>query len=353
MQCNKILMVSLIIFSAIAHGCAPDGEKNFVSGAELYNSGRTGEAINKFEEGMLCFSAKKSLSHDKILNCDNALYVRKAGAIKIIYPKKIKFDITGDYSVISFDPAFNRTALTNGADIRIFDSEGAPVKIISPVENTNKNIKSLVLDNNFIIYYISGIIYRCNMDTGEAKTVTGHKFECPFSDAFYSVRFYLSGKRLAVAAGLGGSYNLSVIDLEKNTAVIKNMEIAASKLFFSGDDIYFISGKSGNWALNHLAAATNSNRIISSLTDITDVEFSDACILYENSLGIWFLDYAAGQPERLPFNYELAGGCGGFPLLKFKGDSYVCDMKVFRDKLTGLKNSAPQIFIQEKESPAI
>ncbi|MCU0821906.1 MAG: hypothetical protein MUC95_05465 [Spirochaetes bacterium] len=349
MKYSRILALSAFIISAILPQCAPDGEKKFAAGNKLYAGGMIAEAARKFEEGMISFSAKKSFSDENIMSCDHALYVREAEKIKILYPARIKIKLDAGYTIISFDPARSRTALSNGADIRIFDIEGTPVKIISPVENGNKNIKSILLDNNNIIYYINGIIYTCNIDTGDAKTVTGERFECPFSDTFHSVRFYLSGPLLAAVAGLGGMYNLSVIDLVKNSVLIKNREIASSGLHFTGEDIYFIAGKSGNWMLNHMSIKTNIVRKIWDFTDITDVEFSDAGLLTESGAGMWFFKYESDKPDRVPFDYKLAGGCGGCALLKYKEDSYLTDMKIFRDKLDLLKNTAPLLFSDEKE----
>ena len=349
MSYPKILMISAVIISVMLPQCSPDGEKRFSSGAGLYNNGRTEDAVKEFEEGMISFISIKSLSDADIKSCDNALYVRDAEKIKIIYPVKIKIELPADYNIISFDPISNRLAATNCADIKIFDAEGSLIKIISPIENVNKNIKSVLLNGDNIIYYIDSIIYTCNINTGEAKTVTGAKFESPVADTFYSVRFYLSNDTLAAAAGIAGVYYLSVIDLAKNAVLIKNREIASCKLFFSGDDIYYISGKSGNWTLNQLTIKTNNIRRISGFTDISDVEFSDAGIMIENNPGIWFLKYDGDRPDRIPFNYRLAGGCGGYTLLRYKDEAYVSDMKLFRDKLYYLKNSAPLIFSDKKE----
>jgi hypothetical protein len=329
--------------------CAPDGEKRFASGVELYNNGRIPEAVNEFEAGIMAFVSIKSFSDPNIISCDNALYIRDAEIIKIIYPVKVKIKTTRDYNIVSFDPVLYRSAVTNSADIKIYDGEGSLKKIISPLENKNKNIKSVLLDNNSIIYFIDSIIYTCNIDTGEAMTVTGQKFDCPFADTFYSVKFYLSGKSLAAVIGMAGVYNLSIIDLDKNAVLIKNKEIASSKLFFSGDDIYYIIGKSGSWTLNHLSIKKNITVRISDFSDLVDVEFSNAGIMFENKLGVWFLKYDGDKPDNLPFRYELAGGCGGRSLLKYKDDSYAADMKIFQEKIDYLKNAAPQIFIKKDE----
>lgn len=342
-----LLFLAPGLFSVLLQ-CTPYAEKKFNSGSELYKKGEIARAGREFEAGVFSYMSKAAFSETGISSCGEALFIREDNMIKLIYPLEITIKAAGDFNIISYDAVSGRLAASNGIDINIYNQEGKAEKIISPAENDGDKVMAILLNKNNIIYFIDSVIYSCDINSAEAKSITEDKFYRPYKDPFHLVFLKKSGENLAVIIGIAGIYHLSVVDLNKNKTLIKDKTISASKIYLDNEYVYYISGQAGKWALNKISLKTKKSDSLAKLDDISDIEYSAEGLLYENSGGLWFYNYGNEEHQKIPFKYSLAGSYDAYPLLKYEDDTGIADMKIYLEKVGYLKENFPRLFILEE-----
>ncbi len=341
-------LIILLISSITVFYCAPDLEKKFNSGFVHYKEGKIPEAAREFEAGLAGLMSKRAIAINgtNISTCDRAVFHQQNGSVEILYPDKIKINISPGFNLISYDTLKKQTALSDGKEIKIFNKEGILKKIFTPSVDDKNVIKAVLIKGNDLIYFIGKRIYTCNITTDKAGYLIDERFNRPGKDPYYNLYLGYEKDTLSLVIGIGGEYYLSLIDMRKKKVLLKNKKISSSKIIVNGEDVFFISGKSGKWALKKYSITKKSIQTLAKLKDIIDIEFLRTGLLLENNDGLGFLLYSSKNREDLHFNYKLAGSCNGYPLLQSKDEIHVADMDKLYNKLKFIKNEAPAIFLK-------
>ena len=155
----------------------------------------------------------------------------------------------------------------------------------------------------------------CNILTDKASYLIDERFYRPNKDPYYNLYLGYEEEILSLVIGTGGEYFLSLIDMRKKKVLLKNKKISSSKIMVNNRDVFFISGKSGKWALKKYSITKQNIQTLAKLKDIIDIEFSRSGLLFENSNGLWFLLYSSKNKEDIHFDFKLAGSCNGYPFV--------------------------------------
>ncbi len=342
------VVISLLFFiSILSIQCTPDAEKKINSGIELYNKEEVANAKEELESGLFAFSSKNTLDDNpKISIGYNVIYKRHEDSLIINYPIKVEINIDKNYKIIYYDPDSKRLVLSNGIDINIYNNEGLLTKVIATSIDDKNKVKSVILINDKLLYFREKRVYVYDYATNNHKLLTKERFFCPVKGSYYIIKFHKTKSAIAIIIGMAGVYNMSVLDTIDSSILLKNHRISSSKLLFNDDNIYYITGKTGKWTLRKISIRSKKRTKLLEFDDLLDVEFSDAGFLYENRNGLWLYDYSSKKPEKIPFQFELAGICNGRPLIKNRGKIYPVNMKIFIDKIAYLKRVTPALFAE-------
>ncbi|MDY6969632.1 MAG: hypothetical protein SVR08_13385 [Spirochaetota bacterium] len=350
---NKLKLFTLCMLFSISLMCIEKKEMGLDAGIKQYNNGNKTSAITTIEKGILDIISVWRWENGDITSNNNLLYHRNSDLLKLVYPIEKEIEIDKDYNIIRYDPNTKRTLLCNGTKIKIYNQEGLLIKDISSqsYEKKESNIKALGLIKGRLYVYRNRKIYLYDLSLNDNKPFLRDRFSPPYSHSYYyDVKFYLYKNKLAFVVGSGGSYNLSVIDVDNNKIMINNQKISSSKISFNDVDIYCITGSTGRWVLTRISVLTKKITKLLKLNNLTDLEFSSQGILFEKIDELWIYKYNYRNLERIPFRFELVGSCNENILIKYNNKYYLIDLINLFDQIVYLKNIIPEIFENRKNS---
>jgi len=342
MKAYTSIFISLILFIILPFFyCADSPDNVFNQSIELFRENKPG-ALKKIERSLVEKISAKSFKSKNLSSNRNAIYYMNDNEIELVYPSEIS--LAKQYIDINKKIFYlNKKYFVAGRGnlLSIFDTKGSLKKTFETGKN-KKKIKSIILMGDEIIYYKNKRLYKYKISKNSNKLLFNDTFSPPYSK-YFNVNFYRSGNILGIVAGIAGSYNLSIINIKKNSIILKNTKISSSKIYFNAGHIYAITGSTAKWKLVKIIISNKRMIKIHSFKDMYDLELTSFGYLFENSKGIWAAPYS-GKKILLPFKYKLAGKYNDFVLLQYKYHTYVADMKKLFDSIEILKNKTPEIF---------
>lgn len=335
-------LVTILLFIVLFAGCTQNPGKKIEKGIELYISGETAKAITLIEDGLVNSALINKIKVNQLSFGENVLFYRQKKNLRIIWPLELNIEISEKYNLISYFPEANKLGLSNGYDIKLYDSAGNLIKTCGPTPD-DKRIKAFTLINELIYYYKDKKVFIYDPAGDTEKQLSNVKTQLLFDNESYDAKFYKTDNSLVAVAGIAGRYYLSIYDLKNNSVILANYEIASLKLLFRNDDIYYVSGSAGNYTIIKKSIAAKKQKNLMEFKNLKDIEFFASEILFEDKEGLWFAGYESSR-QKIPFRYELAGQCGGNPVIKYANNYYVTDVIRFADSLNQIKEKAPIVF---------
>ncbi|MFH0974279.1 MAG: hypothetical protein V1874_00680 [Spirochaetota bacterium] len=332
-----------IICAAFIFGCSQDAEKKINKGLELYNNGEIAKAASCIEEGLVIASSIKKVNENRLSYGHNVLFSRQKKILKIIWPLEMELELADNYNIVSYDQDAGKLGLSNGTDIRIYNSEGSLVKTCGPTPD-DKQIKAFIISSENIYYYKNKGIFIYDQATDTERLLMPDKSNSFSDKESYEVYMYRAGNLLGTAVGIAGKYNYNIFDLNSNSAVIQNLSLSSNKLLLRYNELYYITGNAGKYVLARLSVPSMKIKNLFQFENLLDVEFFSSGLLFENRNGFWGLDYEKSYARKIPFSYELKGECCGKAVIKYSGNYYIVDSVKFFEMIDSLKDKAPSIF---------
>lgn len=205
----------------------------------------------------------------------------------------------------------------------------------------------IALAADMVIYYRGEALYAYRIPHRAKERFTAETFPSPYQK-YYSVQMRVHDSLLLVVAGIAGSYNGSIVDIDTRKVIIKNIAMASSRCYLNTHALYYCTGSAGQWQMVRFSIADKAKKIIATFTDIADIHFAAQGYILETSSGCWIAAYGQNM-IRIPFPFEPAGVYKYRPILKFRGTSYIIDMKRFISTLEQIQQAAPSLFEEEKK----
>lgn len=337
--CITFLISSLLLFS-----CAPSAENKLNKGIEQINKGETEKGIANIEEGLISYASLKKINSTNLLYGINLLYFRQKKTYNFIWPIETEIASGDNCSIISYNPGTNKIGMSDGFDIKLYDSEGNFIKTLGPVKDENPGVKAFININDKVYYYKDKRIYIYDLLTDNEEFLTNEHFLKPFTEDKFNVKFYNTDNTLALILGIAGRYNLNIIDLSGNSVILKNVKAASPVIAFKENSAYYISGDAGKYYLNKADLKSRKTEKKINFESLIDIEFFNSGFIYEGKDGIWVSSFDGNNRQKIPFNYKLAGVCGNNPVFKYNEFYFVMDMDKLHDQLGILKDAVPMVF---------
>ncbi|MDY6934543.1 MAG: hypothetical protein SVZ03_10025 [Spirochaetota bacterium] len=325
--------------------CTPNSERILNTGIKRFEQGETAKAITMIEKGIIDSVTIKHFSTTNLSCSNNLIYYRNNDYLKIAYPHEMDIMINNNSINLCYDPVLQRVGLLNGMNADIFNMKGALVKDVPLNQANGKEVKAIALLNDKLYYYCNRRIYFTGLHSNNAGRLVKDRFSPPFSPSlFYLVQLQTNNNKLAIIVGIGGSYNMSVIDLSNSSIMLQNWKISSSKISFQEGYLYCITGSTGNWTLRRISIYTKKRNILLAFNNLIDLELTPSGIIYENNDGLWIMNYSNKRPVRLPFRFKLAGRYLEHLLIRNDNGFYLIDMNKFLDIITYLNSKIPSLF---------
>ncbi len=347
----KLLKKSPFIIWLIIFFACVNAEKKINKGIELYKAGEKAKAVSFIEYGLIRSAGVKKLKEKGLLVGNNVLYYKNAD-LEIVWPINLKIDIgakaesENDYNIISYSPDSGYLGISNGYDVRVYDSKGKLIKNYSQPAEVGSALKSMIIMNRKAYIYKNKKIFFFDFlsdNDKDASLLDGELFK-QLAEGTYNTWFYGSENLLTAVSGVAGEYYLVVIDTAGKSIIVQDLKIATSKISFTKDRIYYISGSAGKYSLMEMILPAKTNKSIIDFESLQDVELAGLGMFYENKKGMGAFEYNAPAQIILPFRFVLAGRCGEYPVIAYQNRDYAVDMTVFFDKVKYIKEAIPELF---------
>lgn len=303
-------------------------------------------SIKDIESALLDLSAVESLEVSDLQTNGNVLYTAEGDAVTVRYPFTKTFTIGDDKPVTLIDMNSDYAVISDGRRIGIYRAEGKRLDVVTLADD-KPPVSSLALAADMVIYYRGEALYAYRIPHRAKERFTAETFPSPYQK-YYSVQMRVHDSLLLVVAGIAGSYNGSIVDIDTRKVIIKNIAMASSRCYLNTHALYYCTGSAGQWQMVRFSIADKAKKIIATFTDIADIHFAAQGYILETSSGCWIAAYGQNM-IRIPFPFEPAGVYKYRPILKFRGTSYIIDMKRFISTLEQIQQAAPSLFEEEKK----
>ncbi len=340
---NKTIFIIISFILFISTGCMQNAEEKINRGIELYNNKEIQKANDYIEDGLIKSALIKKLSANKFSYGENVIYYRKNKTIKIIWPLKMDIESDESYNLISYDRDSQKLGLSNGHDIKIYNSGGNLLKTYSTPQD-EQQIKAFIFNNEKIYYYKDKKIFLYDMISEAVNFLASDKLSTSFGSNTYNVKLYKTDSLLGIISGIGGSYYLNIWDLNNNLMILQNVSLASSKLFIKNNEVYYINGDAGKYSCIMQTISSKKIKILSGFSSLSDIEFFSSGLLYEDKEGLGIIDYGKANKLKIPFHYGISGQCCGNPVLKSANGYYIINGSVFLEKINFVNNIIPELF---------
>ncbi len=219
----------------------------------------------------------------------NLVLIGKSGQIHLVYPKKITLnDKSLKLKNISFGATNqNSVILGSGKKIKIFDIKGNP-----NVAYTSKGsgIKGICLNKKELIFLEDNKLFSLDIERGTGSPIGSEKFLPPYKK-YYEYNIIVNEGRAGVITGIAGVYYLSVIDIETQKTLIKNIAVSSQSFYIKNNSVYCIKGGSGNWQLYRYDINTKNKTKIRDLKAVSSFQFNQDFMVMGTPRGITIYDY--------------------------------------------------------------
>jgi hypothetical protein len=324
-------------------GCIQNPEDKINNGIALYSNEESAKAMVIIEDGLINSALIKKLDENHYSFGENVIFYRKKKILRTVWPLELDIEINENYNIISYDPDSKKLGLSNGYDIKIFNSDGDLIKTCGPTPD-DQRIKSFIIINGKIYFYKDTKIYSYDIESDNVTLLTNDKFSNLFGKESFNVKFYKSENLLCAVLGTAGKYYFNILDLRNNLLILQNINLASSKLLIKNNEIYYISGDAGKYSLILQTILPKKIKNLFGFSNLSDIEFFSTGLLYEDKAGFCVIDFEKTNNLKSPFHYEIPGQCNGKPVIKYGNKYYIIDLPVFMDKINFINNKIPSIF---------
>jgi hypothetical protein len=339
---SKKFIYTFICLSMIP-GCIQNPEDKINKGIELYNNEEISKSKVNIEDGLINSALVKKLNENHYSFGENVIFYRKKKILRTVCPLELDIEINENYNIISYDPDSKKLGLSNGYDIKIYNSEGDLIKTCGPTPDDHR-IKAFTIINGKIYFYKDTKIYSYDIASDNITLLTNDKFANSFGKESFNVKFYKTENLLGTVLGIAGKYYLNILDLRNNSMILQNIDLASSKLFIKNNEIYYISGDAGKYSLIIQTILPKKIKNLFEFSNLSDIEFFSSGLLYEDKEGFRVIDFEKTNNLKTPFHYEISGQCCSRPVIKYSNNYYITDMLVFMDKINYINSKIPNIF---------
>jgi hypothetical protein len=339
----RSIILSLLLI--LLHACTMDPGKRFDKALENFRTGQPG-ALDALRLELIRYGSLESIDGSNLYSTGTVIYQKNEEGARIILPTNFDLSMIGAEGERHIDVSDRFAVISDGRQLSIFDSNGNHI-IDADVGDEKNPVLNCTIDGETIIYYKEFNLYRYSINDNTSELIMSETFPPPYKK-YYTVTFFRKGNHLGIAAGIAGSYYVSVIDLSEQSVILKNLQASSSKLHMGVGAIYYLTGKSGAWQLTMWTLGNKNKSTLSRFTDIVDIELSEKGYIREHSGGLEASSYKE-EPTRIPFPYELAGKYGEEILLHYKSRYYRIDIPKLLMGLKKLNDTNPGVF-SEKEA---
>ena len=340
-------IISSIVCVFIIQSCGQSPHDKMEKGISLYNNGNTEKGKLYMEDGLINSALIEKLSEKQISYGDNTIFIRKKNILQIIYPVELDIKIDDKYNLLSYDAESKKLGVSNGIEIKIYDSDGTLIKTFTSAADEQR-VKAFTIINDKVYYVKDRKIYLYDLASDSTTPLTNDKLKVSSENDVYNVKFFKTESSLGIAAGIGGNYYFNILDLKNTKMTLTDLSVASSKLLFQSNEIIFIAGDASKYSLVKFTMPSKTKNTLLELKDLTDIELFPSGALAEDKDGPGIIEYGNAFNQKIPFRYKLSGQCGGSPVIKYNNAYYIINMASFINNITDLKNKIPAAF----EEPA-
>lgn len=341
---NKIFYF-LIIVAAVS--CSGNPDKILDVSVQKFLSGEK-DAIHDIENSLIrsVSSGESDFSESEI--SASAIFIRTNKKVKFLYPEKFSINLKDAANYENFQTGVNGTHVYFILDgiVHLYKRNGDFVKdIAAPDKDGALKIDAAVFYKDSLIFYSGENLFVYSYTENKMETLVSGKLNANIKSP-KRIILNISGDKLSAAAGIGGEYNLNIIDIPGRNIVVKNLSVSSAKFYASESFIRYIDGGSGQWKLMEMSFADKKSRELAEFRDVVDVELLEMCALIEGKKSISIFDYIK-TTEIIHFDFELAGSSAGMVILAYRDKIYPVSAWKLLEKIRYLKQQAPDLFVKK------
>ena len=337
-----------IIFFIIAFAvsCSTNPDKLFEDSVKKYISGNKNARFD-IEASLIKAVSTVNFDFSETEISPSSGFIRSSSEVNFLFPEKFKIKIKDASNYENFQTDLNKTHIVFILDgiIHLYKKNGNFVKDIAVTEKDSSiKIESVVFYQENLIYYAGGHLYIYSYPDNKNELLLAEKMNQQLK-GLNRVTMRISDGKLFLSAGIGGSYNINIIDLGKRNFVIRNMPVSSSRIFTPASSIKYIDGGSGQWKLMEMTFADKKTKVLTELKDVIDIELFENCAVIEGKSSISVFDYNKSMIV-MPFDFELGGSSSGSLILISKDRYYAVSADKLLEKIKFLKQNAPDLFVK-------
>lgn len=302
---RTITLISMLLFSILwIMSCSKTPEERFAIAVEKFNEKQDPEARMLIEEAFLKeWGAVELDDNREYVSAQNAIILIEEDQSTVItsdgfrepWSKEIRFaHYTVETSTLCISDGFSAEFYTFS-----IDEEDESVHINRERElfltsDDKTSIDSLNIDNNKLFYFYKRQLHSIDLLTDEKKVVSLSKgsevtLNPPYDKFAFKVFTYIDGPYIGCCLGDAGKYNLYVFDHTSQEQLFR--QSVPSRFFYIKDsNLYFITGKTGNWDITENSLVNEESKVIKSFTSLKDISISRNKIFFIDEEGYHIMD---------------------------------------------------------------
>jgi hypothetical protein len=340
-------MKKLFIFIfVITVSCSTNPDKIFEESVKKYISGNK-NARYDIETSMIKSISFFGIEFSETEISPSSIFTRNSSSVKFLYPENFKIKIKDAVNYENFQTDLNKTHAVFILDgiIHLYKKNGNFVKDIAvPDKDGSIKIEAVIFYKESLLYYSGGYLYLYSSLENKNELLISEKLNQQLK-GLNRITMQMSDGKLFLCTGIGGAYNINIIDIEKRNFITKNLPVSSSRIYGSAASIKYIDGGSGQWRLMEMTFSGKNNKVLTELKDVIDIEFFEKCAVIEGKNSISIFDYNK-TIDVIPFDFELGGSSAGELILIIKDRYYAVSAEKLMDRIKYLKQNAPGLFVK-------
>lgn len=333
-----IIIASLFLFSSCG-----SAEKNYQKLLEKYAGGEISDKEDLYESLLEAYSIS-SHSSDKIFFTKNLVLLNGGDEPEIIYPSQIT--LNADESIeenISFAGMNSEYVLLgNNKGFCVFNNDGDPVAIYKPA--VKETIDAMAMRNENVVFLSKNRLYEFNIGSRQTRAFLSGDFSST-SKKFFRAFIHSSARYSALITGIAGSYYISVYDTKNGEIRLKNVDSSAFDFSISGNNLYYLTGGAGNWAVSRYDIASKNRTRIMQVAHLENIIISEDGFVIVSD-GKSRIESFTGEKSLLPEGWTVRGSCAGILLIEYDDRVYLIDFSVLMQKLKEIDNASKHASVQ-------
>lgn len=345
LKSNIKIFTILILFISFT-SCKPDPEEIFHNAILDYKETESDKNKAKLIKIFINETSKGLLKYTKPKIINNLLVVEINDKKSIITPEGSIISIALDDKHFSYDRFSKNLVVSDGFFIKIINSQKKVVKQFKLIDNDKISIDALSYYKNNIYYFYKRQIYSLNLITDKKTKYFENKiFSPPYKKNSFNVQLRNNSKFLLVTTGLAGLYNYSLLDLNNNKIIKKDFKVVSSRFLLKENELYFLSGKGGNWQLKEYNLINNKISILTTFSELKNLYFlSTKKSLNFTSKEKYIYDLNFDTKLYLPNTIKIIGALNNYFIINYNNLLYLANYEKFILKLNIINRQVPDFF---------